>query len=157
MYKKIYFGEKSVMQSLDAAKIANDIFIQAAGGIVTNEEGAILIMFRRGKWDLPKGKIDEGETPEQCAVREVAEETGLQAISLLSPITQTYHVYEEKGKQVLKETFWYRMKVEGIQTLSPQTEEDIESLRWIQPAEWVDYAKDSYASVREVMEVYGVK
>ncbi len=124
--------------------------IQAAGGLVENDEGKVLIIFRRGKWDLPKGKMDEGETPALCAIREVEEETGLRNIKLLSPICETYHIYEEYGKSILKQTFWYKMSVNGPQTLLPQTEEDIELVRWIEKSNWGDYAANSYASIREV-------
>jgi 8-oxo-dGTP pyrophosphatase MutT (NUDIX family) len=124
--------------------------VQAAGGLVENDEGKVLIIFRRGKWDLPKGKLDEGETPALCAIREVEEETGLRNITLLSPICETFHIYEEFGKSILKQTFWYSMSVDGPQTLLPQTEEDIELVRWIQKSEWSGFAADSYASIREV-------
>ena len=125
--------------------------IQAAGGLVENEQGEYLIMFRRGKWDLPKGKMDEGETPDQTAIREVMEETGLNNVMLLSHILNTYHIYTQYGKQILKETFWYNMKVSGVQSLTPQTEEDIEQVKWIRLEDWKLYANDSYASIREVI------
>jgi 8-oxo-dGTP pyrophosphatase MutT (NUDIX family) len=126
--------------------------IQAAGGLVENEKGEWLIIFRRGKWDLPKGKIDEGETPKVCAVREVEEETGLHDVSIINEITTTYHLYEAFGKQILKETFWYRMQISGDQKLIPQTDEDIEEVKWIQPNEWKLYADESYASVRDILK-----
>lgn len=125
--------------------------IQAAGGLVENEQGEYLIMFRRGKWDLPKGKMDEGETPDQTAIREVMEETGLNNVMLLSHILNTYHIYTQYGKQILKETFWYKMKVSGVQSLTPQTEEDIEQVKWIAPSEWDLYSNQSYPSIREVI------
>lgn len=127
--------------------------IQAAGGLVENEKGEWLIIFRRGKWDLPKGKMDEGETPEICAVREIEEETGLRNVSINNMITTTYHLYEEFGKQILKETFWYRMHINGDQNLTPQAEEDIEEAKWIKPGEWKLYADESYASVRDVVTI----
>lgn len=128
-------------------------FIQAAGGLVENEEGKWLIMFRRDKWDLPKGKIDAGETPEICAIREVEEETGLRGVQLLQTLTITYHIYPEKGQYLLKETFWFKMKVSGKQALQPQTEEDIEKLLWMLPEEWNNYSEQSYASINELFRV----
>ena len=125
--------------------------IQAAGGLVENEQGEWLIIFRRGKWDLPKGKMDEGETPEETAIRGVMEETGLQNVILSNHILDTYHIYTEYGKQILKETFWYKMKVSGEQSIKPQTEEDIEQVKWIKASEWNLYENESYASIREVM------
>jgi 8-oxo-dGTP pyrophosphatase MutT (NUDIX family) len=101
---------------------------------------------------LPKGKLDEGETPEICAIREVEEETGLSNITLVSSLRETYHIYEEYSNTILKQTFWYKMSVSGVQTLQPQIEEDIEFVRWIRKSEWTEYAGDSYASIREVFD-----
>jgi 8-oxo-dGTP pyrophosphatase MutT (NUDIX family) len=96
--------------------------------------------------------MDEGETPEQTAIREVMEETGLKDIHLSNPIVNTYHIYSEYGKEILKETFWYKMNVKGAQSLRPQTEEDIEQVKWIKASEWNLYTSDSYASIREVIK-----
>ncbi|MBU6157798.1 MAG: NUDIX domain-containing protein [Bacteroidetes bacterium] len=141
----------SDLATLKALFFASFSLIQAAGGLVENERGEQLIIYRCGKWDLPKGKIDEGETPSQCAVREVEEETGLKQIQLQQPLTTTYHIYSEKGQAILKETFWFKMKVTGEQVLSPQAEEDIEAVKWILPSAWSEYAKETYPSIREVM------
>ena len=84
--------------------------IDAAGGVVFNEDGAILMIFRRGKWDLAKGKLDKGETIETCAVREVSEETGLQHLTLEEKICDTYHIYVQNNEQLIKRTAWYKMK-----------------------------------------------
>ena len=92
------------LDSIEESFFKHFSIIQAAGGLVSNEKNELLIIYRRGKWDLPKGKIDEEETPEQCAVREVAEETGLTGINLLSPFYETFHVYQEYGKNILKQT-----------------------------------------------------
>src|SRR3954447_7139070 len=94
--------------------------IIAAGGIVENEAGDILWQFRRGKWDLPKGKLDEGETIEECAVREVEEETGLHDIELGELVGITHHFYRENEEDIEKETHWFAMKVSGQQELVPQ-------------------------------------
>ena len=142
------------LDSIEESFFKHFSVIQAAGGLVTNEKNELLIIYRRGKWDLPKGKIDEGETPEQCAVREVAEETGLTGINLLSPFYETFHVYQEYGKNILKQTFWYSMSVSGEQNLKPQTEEDIESIRWIEKDEWAAYSTNTYSSIKEVMSHY---
>src|SRR5271155_3074653 len=106
--------------------------VKAAGGFLRNDEGRILMMLRRGKWDLPKGKLDPGETLEQCAVREVGEETGLHEVQLDGPLLVTYHTYDENGKHILKETHWYRMKASSAEPLVPQSEEQITELRWVE-------------------------
>lgn len=104
--------------------------IGAAGGVVYNNKGQILVIFRRGYWDLPKGKIDKGETPEEAALREVNEETGLKQLSLGMLLCKTRHTYQLNGKRILKTTFWYRMDAADA-SLTPQREEDIEFAEWV--------------------------
>lgn len=128
--------------------------IQAAGGVVNNAGDEILMIFRRGKWDLPKGKLDKGETLEQCAVREVNEETGLQNISLKRKLITTYHTYHESGKFILKESHWYAMTVDGAQKLIAQTEEDIAEARWVKKAGIPELLKNTFPSIKDVLEVY---
>lgn len=128
--------------------------IVAAGGIVENEEGKILLQYRRGKWDLPKGKLDEGETIEECAVREVEEETGLQNIQLGELVGVTHHNYTERGENIDKETHWFGMKVSGHQTLTPQTDEDILELRWVAENELPYYLSNTYPNITEIIEIY---
>ncbi|MBS1947880.1 MAG: NUDIX domain-containing protein [Bacteroidetes bacterium] len=128
--------------------------IKAAGGLVFNAKKEMLFIFRRGKWDLPKGKLDEGETLEQCAAREVGEETGLENISLIRPIMATYHTYYEDGKHILKESHWYEMKVEGRQTLIPQAVEDIHEVKWAAKAQIIELMKNTFPSVKDVIGQY---
>jgi 8-oxo-dGTP pyrophosphatase MutT (NUDIX family) len=127
------------------------IKIIAAGGLVYNPQGAILFMYRRGKWDLPKGKLDEGETIEACAVREVEEETGLKNIELVQFIDITNHEYTIDNVQYQKETHWYTMRVNGEQTLVPQTEEDILELKWVEKSDLQTYLANSYENIREII------
>ena len=126
--------------------------IQAAGGLVTNKNDEILMIFRRGKWDLPKGKLDKGETLEQCAVREVKEETGLQNISLQKALLTTYHTYHESGKFILKESYWYKMTTTGKQPLVAQAEEDIAEARWVKKPQLPELMKNTFPSVKDVLE-----
>ncbi len=128
--------------------------IKAAGGLVLNEDNKMLMIFRRGKWDLPKGKLDKGETLEQCAVREVEEETGLTKVKLLSPLLTTYHTYHEGTKFVLKESYWYNMKVSGKQNLQPQVEEDILETRWVTMKEAEKLFPECFPSVVDVVKEY---
>ncbi len=128
--------------------------ITAAGGIVENEDGKILFQYRRGKWDLPKGKLEEGETIEECAVREVEEETGLRNIILGELVGITHHFYTEKQKEIDKETYWYAMKANGEQQLVPQLQEDILELRWIHENELQEYLSDTYPNIIEIVEKY---
>jgi 8-oxo-dGTP pyrophosphatase MutT (NUDIX family) len=128
--------------------------IVAAGGIVANDEKKILFQFRRGKWDLPKGKLEDGEAIEECAVREVEEETGLQKVQLGELVGTTYHVYAENGNDIEKETYWYAMKVSGEQRLVPQVEEDITELRWVSENELQEYLSNTYQNIEEIVEKY---
>ncbi|WP_207493549.1 NUDIX hydrolase [Aridibaculum aurantiacum] len=128
--------------------------IIAAGGIVSNEKGEILFQFRRGKWDLPKGKLDEGESIPECAVREVEEETGLKNIQLGELIGVTTHFYIERNIEIEKETHWYAMKVTGEQQLVPQVEEDIEKLEWVSEHKLQPYLADTYPNIIEIVERY---
>lgn len=128
--------------------------IIAAGGLVINKKNEILFIFRRGKWDLPKGKLDEGEDIEQCAIREVEEETGLRNIILGSLIKKTYHEYFDTWlkEEVVKETWWYSMKIENEQTLIPQKEEDIEKIEWVNSIDLNNYLANTYSSIIEVID-----
>lgn len=104
--------------------------LDAAGGLVFNDKNEVLFIFRRDFWDLPKGKIDPGETKEEAAVREVQEETGLKNIELGKKLITTRHTYKNrKGKRIIKKTFWYKMTTTDSD-LIPQTEEDIEMAIW---------------------------
>lgn len=132
----------------------NKKVITAAGGIVTNPDNEILFIFRRGKWDLPKGKLDEGESIEQCAVREVEEETGLQKIHLKEFIGITKHEYFDKwiNEEVIKETHWYKMCIDTEQLLIPQTEEDILEIKWVPINELEYYLANSYINIVEIIK-----
>ncbi len=130
--------------------------IIAAGGLVTNNKNELLLIFRRKKWDLPKGKLDEEETIETCAVREVQEETGLKNIELEKFIGKTYHEYFDKWlqKDVIKETWWYAMKVSENETLIPQSEEDIEKIIWANQATLQQCLENTYPSIIEIIKIW---
>src|SRR6266404_5077913 len=121
--------------------------VQAAGGLVKNDTNKILMIFRRGHWDLPKGKLDEGEKIEDCAIREVEEETGLRNVKLIAPLTVTYHTYHEGTKNILKESHWFTMMAEGEQKLFPQTEEDITDIQWIDQADITSYLQKTFSLI----------
>lgn len=105
--------------------------IEAAGGIVLNQENKILFIHRMGKWDLPKGKIEKGESRELAAVREVEEECGIFDLELKDFINSTYHIYTERnGERVLKTTYWFEMFYAGNETPKPQIEEGINEVGW---------------------------
>jgi 8-oxo-dGTP pyrophosphatase MutT (NUDIX family) len=140
------------LDNLKKAFYKKFILVQAGGGLVENEKGEIMLIFRKGKWDLPKGKLDKGESLEECAIREVQEETGLRQVKILSPITTTYHTYHEGARFILKESYWYKMKTTGGQKLVPQTAEGIEAIRWVKPADLKKYYNECYPSVVDVLK-----
>ncbi len=127
--------------------------IIAAGGLVLNEKKEILMIFRRGKWDLPKGKLDEGEKIEDCAVREVMEETGLTQLDLGTLLIITHHTYFDPWikEDVIKETHWYLMKASSDQPFIPQTSEDIEIIEWVSKDQINQRLKNSYDTIVEVV------
>ena len=128
-------------------------WLPAAGGLVTNRTNQKqLFIFRRGSWDLPKGKIDPGEDAPTAALREVEEETGVTDLTLGEQLTTTYHTYRNrKDKRVLKPTYWFRMTT-GDVTLVPQTEEDIERAVWSTTPEVLSSGEPLYASLRALLE-----
>jgi 8-oxo-dGTP pyrophosphatase MutT (NUDIX family) len=148
------FVQSDTKRLLEAIKSHFEVLV-AAGGLVINPQEEILLMFRRGKWDLPKGKQDEGESLEACALREVQEETGLQQIKLGPKITETFHYYPLKEKKVLKHTYWYKMQFTGTELTVPQIEEDIMDIQWIKPENLGKYLKFSYQNIVDVFEKAG--
>lgn len=126
--------------------------VTAAGGLVQNEQDEILMIFRRGKWDMPKGKLDKGEKLEDCAIREVEEETGLQNIRLTGPLMITYHTYHEGARFILKESHWYRMKTNKGQQLIPQNEEGITEIGWMDYRQAEKLFSETYPSVVDVIK-----
>ncbi len=134
----------------------------AAGGLVVHPSKKILMMFRRGFWDLPKGHQEEGETIEETALREVMEETGVKRLKLGKSIhinndqkNITYHTYrDKKGNHILKESHWFEMFTDADAELVPQTEEDIEQLEWVNLDDLDSYKDKAYRSIIDVLDSY---
>ena len=127
---------------------------EAGGGVVSTPEGKILAIFRRKRWDLPKGKLDPGETFAQAAVREVMEETGIKNVELGPLITTSMHVFRTRRNQrALKVTKWYAMTTKQ-QKLVCQVEEDIEDAIWVKPGKFMNGSYDMYESIRDVLKQY---
>lgn len=130
--------------------------IPAAGGLVKNIDQSLLFIKRLGVWDLPKGKIDEGETPEIAAIREVEEECGVKGLEIIRQLDSTYHIYRSPflkfpDNLVLKETKWFLMSCDDDQKLVPQLEENIEEVRWISLNEIDKVMQNTYLSVCEFL------
>ncbi len=128
-------------------------FVKAAGGVVKNKDGKILMMKRLGFWDLPKGKAEKGEKSEITALREVEEECNVTVFSDGRLVT-TWHTYMAKGRLHLKRTKWYRMGLVSDSKMKPQKEEGIEELVWMTDAEVIEAEKNSYKSISYVLKEY---
>jgi 8-oxo-dGTP pyrophosphatase MutT (NUDIX family) len=129
--------------------------VQTGGGLIENEKGEFLFIFRRKKWDLPKGKLDDGETIEECALREVQEETGLAQVKIEKFMLHTWHSYHERGQRILKQGSWYYMTCTSGENLVPQTEEDIEEVIWLPKAEWAIVLQNTFQSIKDVLNAEG--
>jgi mutator protein MutT len=138
--------------------MSNQQSIQAAGGIILNERGELLMFFRREKWDLPKGKIDEGETAEEAAVREVAEETGILNIQVIRPVGTTEHEYLDPytNQHVHKTTHWFEMFSESYLPMIPQLSEGITFIRWVTMKELPYLLTGSYDTIRDIVTRAGL-
>ena len=141
-------------QPQDAFKLFSKDFVnvEAAGGVVTNPQGDVLMMYRRGRWDLPKGHIEPGEQPNQCALREVAEETGIAKTTVHEALCCTCHAYDLYGRWELKRTHWFAMSCDGSETPVPQHEEGIEAVKWVPRSAVGECLQKSYPTIREVMD-----
>jgi ADP-ribose pyrophosphatase YjhB (NUDIX family) len=129
-------------------------FVQAAGGVVQDENGRLLMIKRLGKWDLPKGKVDEGEGIPEAALREVEEECGIDELKITDHLMNTWHTYERKGRQHLKRTDWFLMQGSSEKTLTPQTDEDIEEVGWMTWDEIDRIKNETYPSLVKVLKAW---
>lgn len=126
-------------------------FIEAAGGIVRDPDNRTLFIKRRGTWDLPKGKLEKGESAESGAIREVQEECGIEGIKTKQLLTTSYHTYNLENQPVLKRTTWYEMHYSGDNQLTPQLEEDITEAVWLSQDQLHKIAENTYSSLLDVM------
>lgn len=127
-------------------------WIEAAGGIVQQDSCCKhLFIFRNGNWDLPKGKIELNESPEEASIREVQEECGLQHVRLGNPLPATYHVYHAYNKFWIKKTYWFEM-TSSETTLTPQKEEGISLVKWLDTEEIKKIRRETYANLHEVID-----
>ena len=127
------------------------INVDAAGGVVQNQNDEILMIYRNSCWDLPKGKVEEGESIRLAAVREVEEECGLVGPEIIDEFSSTYHTYERKDIKYLKRTYWYSMKYEKEHALVPQSEEGITIAEWVNKKDLQNYIINTYGSIKSVI------
>lgn len=125
--------------------------VKAGGGLVKNIEDKFLFIYRRGKWDLPKGKSEKGETIKECAKREVEEETGIDNLNIIKKLPDTFHIYTEKNKDIIKHCYWYLMQTDSKKALIPQTNEDITEAEWLGENELEKVITNTYPSINELI------
>jgi len=131
-------------------------FIEAAGGLVMNKKGEFLIIYRYGRWDLPKGKLEHNEKIDAAALREVSEETGITNIKLGGFIADTFHTYRLGNATILKRTHWFFMRYDGNEPLIPQQSEDITIAKWMPKDKMSEVLNNTYDTIREVLVLSGV-
>ena len=141
-------------EKLSKAFFKHFTVLEAAGGIVQNADKEILFIYRRGKWDLPKGKIEKGESPETTAAREIEEETGVKELKLKKQVGTTYHLYDEFGKHILKISHWYYFTCSSKQELVPQTGEDISEVKWFKTQNIKTPTSNTYATIKDILHTF---
>jgi 8-oxo-dGTP pyrophosphatase MutT (NUDIX family) len=128
--------------------------VVAGGGLVVNPADEVLFIYRANTWDLPKGRVEEGESIEETAVREVEEECGISGLALQSFLITTYHLFYMDGIQQMKVTHWYFMKSDYYENLVPQLEEGITEVVFKSKNEITEAVQNTYANIKLVLEAY---
>ena len=126
--------------------------VKAGGGIVAKGD-QILLIYRKGKWDLPKGKLEKKEGKKKGALREVEEECNIK-VKLGNKITHTWHTYILNGKKHLKKTYWYRMECVDDSNMKPQLEEGITDVKWLDQKGTRQAMVNSFRSIRHVIKKF---
>jgi ADP-ribose pyrophosphatase YjhB (NUDIX family) len=149
-------SEKLIIHYEDFPKLKSDFKahfteIEAGGGLVKNEKNEYLFIFRRGSWDLPKGKIEVNETKREATLREITEETGIKKMTILDKLMVTRHTYRSNvGKRIIKKSHWYLVETKK-QTLIPQATEDIERAEWMTLERFFSKKRQVYPNILEVV------
>ena len=140
----IYDPSKEILEKF-SMKIP---IVVAAGGMVRNKKGKVLFIYRNGKWDLPKGKLDKGESIEKAAVREVEEETGIKGLAIKNYLKTTFHIFKRNGEYHLKKVVWFNMITSYTGKLTPQKNEGITKVRWKGAKKTEKALKNSYVNIK---------
>ncbi len=127
--------------------------IEAAGGLVADPTDHWLFIYRRDRWDLPKGMVDPGESPEEAALREVKEECGIGELRIIDQLAPTYHVYPLEGERewAFKKTHWYFLRTRVCCQAEPQTSEGITRAEWKDPELLEDVFSNTYGNIKEML------
>ncbi len=148
---ELIFETENLEKGLDLLKKVFK-YIYAAGGLI-KKDTTYLFIYRLKTWDLPKGKLDMGESPEEAAMRECEEECGITQLTITKTLEPTYHIYEYKKGYALKKTYWYAMTTNHTGILVPQLEENIERVEWLTPEEIkTEVAENTYFAILDVIK-----
>lgn len=168
IYKLKNLDFKKLIEQIEAGEVSNVVLysksekkllkrlhkllpvVVAGGGLVHNKENDFLFIHRNGKWDLPKGRTEKGETLEESAIREVEEETGVKRLSIVQYLGRTYHVFSRKKEQRLKLTHWYIMETDYDGKLKPQKKEGIDKAVWLNKEMAQLALENSYSNIKEL-------
>jgi len=145
LYVNIYHKNEEKLERFLRKKLP---VVEAGGGLVYNSKREILFIRRNSKWDLPKGKVEKGETYEETALRETMEETGVQNLKVRKFITKTYHVFQRNEKFKLKITYWFEMFSDYSGPLTPQLDEGIQKVKWKNFEKSQKALRDSYENIK---------
>lgn len=151
----VVFSDEATLQSA----VQSFHQLPAAGGLVRRGDGRILFIHRLGKWDLPKGKIETGESVQEAALREVEEECSISHLTIIRLLPSTYHIYRSPwlpagDNWVWKETCWFEMFYDGSELPSPQIEEDITEIRWFAPDELSEMLANTFGNIAWLVRSY---
>jgi 8-oxo-dGTP pyrophosphatase MutT (NUDIX family) len=132
--------------------------VKAAGGVVVADD-RLLFIFRNGKWDLPKGKLDKYESDEEAALREVEEETGIPPVGIDYQLPSTFHIYKSPyadtiNQWVFKETAWFQMSCKGVIPGLPQQEEGITQVKWVARSRLEEVVQNTYTNLLQIIDLY---
>ena len=147
----LYYPDKKKLLKEFKEKL---VTIKATGGIVTNKKNQILFIYRKGKWDLPKGKMEKNESKKESALREVIEETGVKKLKIINFFSTTFHLIKVKREYFLKETHWYTMKTKYDGKLKPQKSEGIISAQWKTFDEALEIKKKTFRNIAIILTKY---
>ena len=145
LYVNLYHGKKEKLLKHLFKKLP---VVTAGGGLVLNSKDEVLFIFRNGRWDLPKGKVEKNESIETGAIREVEEETGVQDLKITKFLQTTYHVFQRKGRYKLKVTYWYEMRTDYDGELVPEESEGIKKVKWKDMEKAQKALNKSYANIK---------
>lgn len=150
--KTLVVHRKKNVDKLFKSFIGRFKLTRAAGGAVISKKDEVLMIFRHGRWDLPKGKKNAGERNRETAIREVMEETGFQKLEINKKLSVTYHFYRRNKNLIVKKTHWFLMNAKRNQEMIPALEEGIEKVKWVPFEKAKKKSSKTFRSITEVLE-----